>query len=223
MQKMVKRMENKTNKTKDINSRAIAAIKIAWDIFSKKVGGGIIQVNKEASMQLHFAYVLQQIMPLIYFKNDERIDIELETSISDGQRNREADIIVTVHKGDAVFKIAMELKCYRKLSSSGGNRGATDIFMKDIYQDLHLLERYCESGGADYGIGLVMTDHKYFIHAEKKEGKCWAYDTTHGTVAGNARYTTPIGGKPVDIHLKNEYYFNWSSEGDYFFALLEKM
>jgi len=216
-------MENMTSKhVPHINSRAICAIKDAWNIFSKKVGGGVIQINKEASMQLHFAYILQQMIPLILFRDDERIEIELETAISDGQKNREADILMTVYKGGKVFKIAMELKCYKKLASSGRERGAADIFMKDVYQDLHLLERYCENGGADYGIGFVMTDHKYFIHADKKAGKCWDYDTTHGTLIRPAHYTTPVGGKQVDIILKNQYRFDWSSEGNYFFALLEK-
>jgi len=34
------------------------AISIAWEIFGRKVGGGLIPVNKEASMQLQYAYVL---------------------------------------------------------------------------------------------------------------------------------------------------------------------
>lgn len=219
----VKLSINETYGVNDINTRAISAIKSAWDVFSKKVGGGIIQINKEASMQLHFAYVLQQVMPLIIFQDDERIDIELETSISDGQTLRNADIMMNVYKGNEFYRIVLELKCYKKLASSGGNRGATDIFMKDIYMDLHLLERYCENYGADYGICLVMTDHKYFVHAEKKEGKCWDYDTTHGTEIGNKVYTTPIGGKSVEIDLKDRYCFNWSSEGDYYFVLLEKL
>jgi len=210
-------------KNNELSIRAINAVKEAWDVFSRKVGGGIIQINKEASMQLHFAYVLQQVIPLVIYQDDEKIDIELETSIFDGEKLRETDVMMIIDKGGEIFKIALELKCYKKIASSGGNRGATDIFMKDIYLDLQLLELYCKHGGADYGISLIMTDHSYFVHSDKKDGKCWDYDTTHGTEIGDKRYTTPIGGKPIDIILDNRYCFNWQSEGEYFFALMEKL
>jgi len=209
--------------TDDLRIRAVRMIKNAWEVFSKKVGGGIVQVNKEASMQLHFAYVIQQMIPLIIYQDDEKIDIELETAVSDGKKIREADIMLYIYKGDELYRIALELKCYRKKASSGGNRGAGDIFMKDIYMDLQLLEKYCEHDSAEHGIALIMTDHVNFIYSEKKEGKCWDYDTTHGTFCGNKRYTTDIGGKPVDILLNNRYHFNWKAEGDYFFTLLEKL
>lgn len=206
----------------DISKRTINAVKDAWEVFSRKVGGGIIQINKEASMQLHFAYVLQQVTPLVIFQDDEKINLELETAVSDGERLRETDIMMIVDKGGEIFKIALELKCYKKIASSGGNRGATDIFMKDIYQDLHLLESYCKHGGVDYGIALIMTDHSYFVSSDRKDGKCWDYDTTHGTLIGSKTYNTPIGGKPINIKLDNQYHFDWKNNGDYYFALLEK-
>jgi len=215
--------KSEINSTYDINTRVIEAIKLAWNIFTKKVGGGIIQINKEASMQLHFGFILQQVAPLTIYQDDEKIDIELETSIFDGHKMRNVDIMIIVYKGSEIFRIALELKCYKKKASSGKERGATDIFMKDVYQDLHLLERYCENKGAEYGIAFVMTDHRYFVHAEKKNAKCWDYDTTHGTTTRRGNYNTPIGGRPVDITLNNQYQFDWSAEGDYYFALLEKL
>ncbi|GBF22764.1 hypothetical protein tpqmel_0168 [Candidatus Gastranaerophilus sp. (ex Termes propinquus)] len=206
-----------------IYPRTIDIIKYAWGIFSKKVGGGMIQINKEASMQLHFAHVLQQVLSLIIFQDDEKIDIKLETSITDGQKRRETDIFIVACKGDEEFRVAIELKCYKEIASSGGKRGAGDIFMKDVYIDLHLLERYCENDGADYGIGLVMTNYKNFVYPKKKGSKCWDYDISDGTVPKISNYNTPIGGKPVDITLKNKYKFNWIAEGDYYFALLEPL
>lgn len=204
----------------DINERAISMIKTAWEIFSRKVGNGLILINKEASMQLQYAYILKHMIPLIIFKDDEEIELELETSVSDGASNREVDIMVIVNNGEDIFKIAIELKCYRTKASSGGNRGATDIFMKDVYQDLHLLERYCENKQADIGIGLIMNDYKNFVYPKNKDAKCWDYDISQGAKVGNVHLTTPIGGKPIDILLNKKYEFKWNEVGEFSFLLL---
>ena len=47
--------------------RMRAAVALAWSLFARKVGGGVIEINNEASMQLQFSYVLQQLLPLIAF------------------------------------------------------------------------------------------------------------------------------------------------------------
>ncbi|WP_027623968.1 hypothetical protein [Clostridium lundense] len=206
--------------SKDISIRAEALTKVAWEIFSKKVGNGLISINKEASMQLQYSYILKHMSPLIIFEDDENIEIELETTVNDGISNREVDIMVIVSKGDEIYKIALELKCYRTKASSGGNRGATDIFMKDVYQDIQLLECYCENKQANIGIMLVMNDHKNFVHPLNKNGKCWNYDISQGTKVGNVHKTTPIGGKAIDITLKNEYQFNWEGIGEFWFLFL---
>lgn len=44
--------------------RLRAAVSFAWDVFSKKVGAGTIRINKEASMQLHYANILSHTLPL---------------------------------------------------------------------------------------------------------------------------------------------------------------
>jgi hypothetical protein len=122
------------------------AVSIAWEIFGRKVGGGLIPVNKEASMQLQYAYVLKQLLPMILNHPSERADIELETGVrlfDVGGRNN-IDILVKGESDEGCHTIAIELKCYRNITATGGARGATDIFMKDVYVDLHMLERYVE-------------------------------------------------------------------------------
>ena len=51
-------MEDLLNRVKNI-------IDLCWESFSAKVGGGLINVNKEASMQLNFAYILKNSIDLI--------------------------------------------------------------------------------------------------------------------------------------------------------------
>ena len=64
----------------DFSTRLRRAVTIAWEIFGRKVGGGLIPVNKEASMQLQYAYVLKQLLPMILTHPSEQADVELETS-----------------------------------------------------------------------------------------------------------------------------------------------
>lgn len=130
------------NLEQSLKNRTRELITLAWDIFSRKVSNGLITINKEASMQLQYAYIVQQLLPMIIFNKDESINLQLETTISDGRKNREVDIYIYGYEQKEKFKIAIELKCYKSLASSGRKRGATNIFMKDIYEDLCKLEGY---------------------------------------------------------------------------------
>jgi hypothetical protein len=40
-------------------------IDFAWNVFINKVGYKTITINKEASMQIQFAYIIQQLLPLV--------------------------------------------------------------------------------------------------------------------------------------------------------------
>ena len=207
----------------NFQERLRAAVSFAWGVFSKKVGAGIISINKEASMQLHFAHILSQTLPLIMVEADEAGYVELESGVKVEGKSREIDLLLIGTKGKFVYKIAIEVKCYRIKAASGNNRGATDIFMKDVYDDLHILERYCEEQRADLGIALVMNDREGFVNPKKKETKCWDYDISEGTVAGPVTLTTQVGSikTPISIVLKRQYKFSWQKHGKFWFTELE--
>ncbi len=167
-------------------------------------------------MQLEYSLILQQVLPLICFNDDEeRVKIELEKGYEYkvGGKSREIDLVLET---SANYKIAVEMKCYREKAASGKKRGATDIFMKDVYEDLYLLESYCnEKGGFDKGVALVMNDLRRLVSPKNKDAKCWDYDISDGYEFSNPQpLTTPIGGKEVDIKLKKSYKFNWVEKGN---------
>ncbi|QQD22951.1 hypothetical protein GJQ54_13890 [Oceanospirillaceae bacterium ASx5O] len=194
-----------------------AAVNLSWIMFSRKVGNGLIPINKEASMQLQYAYVLQQLLPLITFHENEIFEIELETGVQVNGKSREIDLLFTGEFGEQKHIIAIEMKCYRTLAASGGNRGATDIFMKDVYEDFYLLEQYVLSGIAQEGISLVMNDLPRLVNPKNKNAKCWDYDISNGATFGPINLTTPIGGKPVNISLEKAYSLNWVQYGSFWF------
>lgn len=207
----------------NFEERLRTAISFAWGVFSRKVGAGVIGINKEASMQLHYANILSQVLPLITVEADEAAHVELETGVRVEGKAREIDLLVIGSKGQSTYRIAIEVKCYRTKAASGGNRGATDIFMKDVYDDLHVLERYCEEHRADRGIALVMNDRDGFVNPKKKETKCWDYDISNGKVVGPIVLTTQVGSKktPINISLNRQYTFLWQQHGSFWFTELE--
>ena len=124
----------------DIPSRMKEAVSLAWHILVNKYGNGLFDINKEASMQLQFSVVLNQLIPLITLGKDDSFAVELETGVWVNGKSREIDLVFSSINDP--YKIAVEMKCYRKVASSGNSRGAGDIFMKDIYQDISLIESY---------------------------------------------------------------------------------
>jgi hypothetical protein len=206
----------------DLNNRVKNIVDICWDSFSAKVGCGLIAINKEASMQLQFAYILKNSLDLAVYNDDESVELELETAIPVNGRLRECDIVIQMTKGETELYLPIEMKCYKEYASSGGKRGASDIFMKDVYQDLELLESYSKNAHYSNGIGLVMTDLGRIPFPKSKRGKKWDYDISDGTVlAGIAQKNTPIGGYDVNITLTKSYAFNWIQINNYYFLKLE--
>ena len=201
----------------NFEERIRKSVSFSWEVFSEKVGSGFLNINKEASMQLQYSYILQQILPLICFNDDETVKIELETGVMVEGKSREIDLVILGTNRGLNYKIAVEMKCYREYASSGGKRGATDIFMKDVYEDIHLLESYCNLAGFNKGVALVMNDLGRLVNPKKKDAKCWDYDISNGTQIGNLHLTTPIGGKPVDLRIQKSYIFEWAKKGQFWF------
>lgn len=119
------------------------------------------------------------------------------------------------------IKFAIEMKCYPKISSSGGPRGAQDVFQKDVYEDLQILEHYVDAGIARRGVALVMNDLPSITEPKVKNGKYWAYDISHGVTFPGGTINVDIGGKNVSLSLKHSYSFNWSKFGDIWFTEIE--
>ena len=207
---------------KALINRIHNTIDLCWESFSAKVGCGLITINKEASMQLQFAYLLKNTLDLVVYNDDEYVELELETGIPIHGRMRECDIVIEIVKGDTKCFLPIEMKCYKEFASSGGKRGASDIFMKDVYADLQLLEQYSSINNYIEGIALIMTDLKRLVFPKNKNGKKWDYDISHGKSFTNGiALNTPIGGYDVSIKLNGSYIFNWTVVGNFYFLKLE--
>lgn len=201
--------------------RVHSIINLCWESFSAKVGCGLVDVNKEASMQLNFAYILKNSIDLIVYHQDEEISIELETGIPVNGRLRECDLVVRIKKGERELDLPIEMKCYRNIASSGKLRGAQDLFKYGVYEDLQLLESY-KGENRLLGIQLTMTDTRNFVFPRVKRGKSWDYDISDGTmIKDGIEIRTPIGGKPKHIKLEYNYNYKWIQVGSFYFLKLQ--
>jgi hypothetical protein len=206
----------------ELISRINCVIDLCWHSFSAKIGCGLIDINKEASMQLNFAYLLKNTIDLAIHNEDEKITIELETTITINGKTKECDIVVKIEKENNIWFLPIEMKCYKEYASSGGKRGALDIFFKDVYTDIELLESYSKKENFLKGIMLVMTDFKRAIYPIKKIGKFWDYDISHGSeITGGVIKNTPIGGFAVNVEIKGTYLFKWKEYNNFYFLKLE--
>jgi len=86
---------NPSIESEDLPLRMRAAISLARSLLAKKVGGRLIAINKEASLQLQFGYVLQQVLPLITFHESQQLGLELETGAKIGQSVCNIDVLFT--------------------------------------------------------------------------------------------------------------------------------
>ncbi len=202
--------------TGSFEKRLRNSISFAWKIFMEKTGEGQVSLNKEASMQLHYACILQEVVPLICFREDESAKIELETYVKLPNKPCEIDLVLEGENSRGRHKIAVEMKFFREKA------GAKNNFMKGVYVDLSRLEDYC-GAGFDEGLALVMTDQETLAHPKKKTGEIFKnFDISHGTKVRDIHLPqTEIGNNICDIRLKKSYEFNWVHKGDFWFMELE--
>ena len=124
------------------------------DLFLARSGVVLSRSTKKHQCSCSSCTFSSNLLRLLPFTQHEALQVELETGVNVDDSNREIDIMFSGQWSGGEHKIAIEMKCYRTLAASGGNRGATDIFMKDVYFDLFLLERYVALGIASEGVSL---------------------------------------------------------------------
>jgi len=148
-------------------------------------------------MQLKYTYILQQLLPMIKFTSEDKIELELETNLITDIGIKTVDIFIKSKDLNEEKTFAIEIKCYKLKTSTGGNRSAQDIFKKDAYYDLFLLEKYCKNKSADHGIGLVMTDYENYIYPKRKDTKSWIFDISQDAKFLGGKLKESIGGKSI--------------------------
>lgn len=172
----------------------------SWQIFFQRIVSGKQKINKEASLQLQLARILNDLGNAYCILPDETFQLELET----GYNGKNIDI--TCRLGEV--KAAIELKCFIKSS----NR-AKDLDMYDALKDIERLESFDEF---DIKFFFCLTDNKYYAEYTQK-GKASSVTLKNGTVYQANKEIIPAWAgewkvnRDKSIIFKKEIICNWIS------------
>ncbi len=194
----------------DTKERLANLIDEAWLILFNRIVSGKQKINKEASLQLQLARILQDLGNAYCIFPNETFHLELETN------HNGKNIDITCHLGN--INAAIELKCFIKSS----NR-AKDLDMYDALIDIERLESF-----EDFEIKkfYCITDNKYYSEYEQK-GMASSVSLKNGT-----KYTANIEIIPLwtgkwkvkrdkSIILKNDFVCNWISSGGWYYLKID--
>lgn len=180
-------------------NRAHFLLDLAWEVFFERIASGKIKINKESSMQLHYATILHSLGEAFCITPTESFNIELESAR--GKQN----IDITCSLGET--KIAIELKCFRKAS----NR-AVDIDMYDVLIDVARLLSFKEYNVRRF---ICLTDNKYYSETDHSghAGSVSIRDGIHYikgtelTPSWSGKWKNKSKDKP--IHIESDLKFMW--------------
>lgn len=151
---------------KDIKDNLILRIEeivnTAYRILCHKISSGKIVIYNEASMQLHFGTILQNIGREYEFADDEHFRVILERDFTicptckSSTGNARCDILVKLESGDKCANCGIELKYFPKVQGETTTANRFSILM-----DIQNLEQYKERG-VDFCYMLVYTTNKNY-------------------------------------------------------------
>lgn len=227
-------MELQFFRTDRIEEKLDKLVKVAWELLQRKIAGGLVKVNKEASLQLHYAYILQELITICQFSDAENVKVVLEKTIAMGDNStQEIDVVIETMVGGVPYHVAIEMKCYRKIASSGHSRGGINVFVKEVYEDIASLEKYkVRDTNIKRTYFLVMVDYENIVvstnpsNGKKKTPKYKAYDISDGfELNGPIDISVDAGDNKDSIHIEGRYKFDWSvmssSMGNLYFMILD--
>lgn len=191
----------------------------AWKVFAHKAGNEVIPINNEASMRLNYAYLLKKHIDFIIYDKKEKIDTELEHAQMVNKQYKPIDILLRTSNGRETLHIPIKLKCYRPSARSGAKSGDSDIFKKEVYAGLELLEQYATLPHFVQGYALIMTNVKSLVYASAKH-EDFSISKGH-EIKDGIHITSATGGKSSDITLKKSYRFEWHQHGSFWFSLIQ--
>lgn len=168
-------------------------------LFCNQVAGGAIQIENEASMQLHLSNILLQLGRLNIFSPSEYFNVLLERIIdlpksTSKSKNKKARVDIWIeikNENEECYAAAIELKYLKKSKAAA----VTDA-RYSIYQDLENLEQYCIRLDNLMIYEVVLTDNPNFL--ENNEIKF--------SIADGCLITSYLGNKTYgDINLSRQY------------------
>lgn len=195
--------------------RLIRTFDLAYECLRRKINGGRIHVDNEASLQLQFAAILKSVGELLEVERDEFFSIELEKSVSlatsafgkSGSKKAKIDVFFSFTNAATkeTHSCAVEMKFFKMTNHREPNN------RYDVFADILNLESY--GGFADCCFLLVATDHDHYVsHIEYSQDTA-GFDFRNGRTytAGTAATYRTLKPYGEPITLRHSYSFAWDT------------
>lgn len=104
-----------------LKERLNKIVEISYFILCNKIASKSINIDNEASFQMHYAVILKQIGQFFEFDDNDRFSIQLENvqtiNITQKSKNGKArcDIMLSLNNKEDDYSIAIELKYFKKV------------------------------------------------------------------------------------------------------------
>lgn len=195
--------------------RLTRVFELAYECLRRKINGGRIRVDNEASLQLQFAGILKSVGELLEVDRNEYFSIELEKRVRlDGlafgkSRSDTAKIDIYFSYTNINTKIsegcAIELKLFWKRNHREPNN------RYDVFDDIRNLENYGTFARCCFMV--VGTDHDHYVSQTDYSPDTADFDFRHGKRYSSrtpAVYRTPAP-YGESIALAGDYEFVWDT------------
>lgn len=189
---------------------------LAWTIFFERVVRERVEINKEASMQLHYASTINDLGQLMCVEPDEVFELQLERD----HQGRSIDIACRFRTPDRTIQAAVELKCFRKQSNRALNL--------DMYDALKDIERILSYTGYHVRRFVCLTDDARYTDSTQHTGYAEAVSIGQGLYyRQDSPFQPPWAGRWQDesrdheISLSRDVLFDWVSKGQWHFLKLD--
>ena len=188
-------------------------ILLGFQILQKKITGGLIDFNNEASIQMQFGIILNTIGKLYESNQNDVFNIELESNffintnfIKSGSNKAKIDIAMCFGNNDAFSTAAIELKYLKKSNFREPNN------RYDVFCDISNLEKYKEDY-FDIGYLLVLTDHEHYVNKKDYSDDTKDFDFRHNSQYKSKTQLVYRTEKPYGppLILAGNYIFKWKT------------
>lgn len=199
------------NHLPSIDERMRWVLTKAWEICVQRIASGRILINKESSLQLHYAYTLMQLGELACIGQQDSFKIELETK----HDRKNIDVWCCLGNSEA----AIELKCFRKASDR-----AKDTDMYDVLKDISRLESYSHVSHRRF---ICLTDNVFYTKSSHN-GHANSVCIGNGKSYCKGEQIKPswIGkwkdeSRDIPIILNNDITFKWAQIEEWYYLYIE--
>jgi hypothetical protein len=210
------------------DDRLTRVFDLAYECLRRKINGGRIRVENEASLQLQFAAILKSVGELLEVERDEFFSIELEKPITlpqgaftkSGSSKAKIDILFSFTNvaTKTVRSCAVEMKFFKRLNHREPNN------RYDVFADIHNLENYGDI--AELCFMVVGTDHDHYVSQAEYSEATGQFDFREGRnyLSGTTTTYRTVSPYGAPITLRGSYAFSWdqTAGGLHFLRVLVK-